>query len=254
MGIQVKMHSFSQADEDPTPPQEMSLMTRKNTLVAFALCLAVFASPSTARAELLTYTVTGGKITGSLGGTPFTNADWSITATANSSSAQYLPFVGGSDPIWAPVWYQLVTPTISIQNGSSVLSANLTGAGQWTLESRDYSVFGTPNDGAIGFFYSTTGVEQGSGAYIGGLIGFNDLQTAGTVSGNSGFDILPYDTSVGTLLISSAGSDAGTYTAASAAVPEIDPAGMGAVLALVTGALGLLERRHVKAGLKPPPF
>jgi len=27
-------------------------------------------------------------------------------------------------------------------------------------------------------------------------------------------------------------------------VPEIDPAGMGAVLALVTGALGLIERRR----------
>ena len=32
-----------------------------------------------------------------------------------------------------------------------------------------------------------------------------------------------------------------------AAVPEIDPAGMGSVLALVTGALGLLERRRLKA-------
>jgi|LakMenEpi03Aug12_release.lakeMendotaPanAssembly.Ray.scaffolds.fasta_scaffold480493_1 hypothetical protein len=31
-----------------------------------------------------------------------------------------------------------------------------------------------------------------------------------------------------------------------AAVPEIDPAGMGSVLALVTGALGLLERRRLK--------
>ena len=30
-------------------------------------------------------------------------------------------------------------------------------------------------------------------------------------------------------------------------VPEIDPAGMGSVLALVTGALGLLERRRLKA-------
>jgi len=30
------------------------------------------------------------------------------------------------------------------------------------------------------------------------------------------------------------------------AVPEIDPAGIGSVLALVTGALGLLERRRLK--------
>jgi len=34
-----------------------------------------------------------------------------------------------------------------------------------------------------------------------------------------------------------------------ASVPEIDPAGMGSVLALVTGALGLFERRRLKAKL-----
>jgi len=39
-----------------------------------------------------------------------------------------------------------------------------------------------------------------------------------------------------------------TLTVASpSSVPEIDPAGMGSVLALVTGALGLLERRRLKA-------
>jgi hypothetical protein len=31
------------------------------------------------------------------------------------------------------------------------------------------------------------------------------------------------------------------------AVPEIDPAGMTSVLALVTGALALIERRRLKA-------
>ena len=37
-----------------------------------------------------------------------------------------------------------------------------------------------------------------------------------------------------------------TVTINIAPVPEIDPAGMGSVLALVTGALGLLERRRLK--------
>ena len=32
----------------------------------------------------------------------------------------------------------------------------------------------------------------------------------------------------------------------SSAVPEIDPAGMGSILALVSGALCLLERRRLK--------
>jgi len=34
-----------------------------------------------------------------------------------------------------------------------------------------------------------------------------------------------------------------------ATVPEVDPAGMGSVLALVIGALGLIERRRLKAKL-----
>jgi len=37
------------------------------------------------------------------------------------------------------------------------------------------------------------------------------------------------------------------YVATFSAVPEIDPAGMGSVAALVTGALGLIERRRLKA-------
>lgn len=37
------------------------------------------------------------------------------------------------------------------------------------------------------------------------------------------------------------------FQATLSAVPEIDPAGMGSVLALVTGALGVLERRRLKA-------
>jgi hypothetical protein len=48
-------------------------------------------------------------------------------------------------------------------------------------------------------------------------------------------------------LVSAAGANyVGSYSAVSS-VPEIDPAGMGSVLALVTGALGLLERRRLKA-------
>ncbi|NBV47181.1 MAG: PEP-CTERM sorting domain-containing protein [Planctomycetia bacterium] len=37
------------------------------------------------------------------------------------------------------------------------------------------------------------------------------------------------------------------FRLAGSGVPEIDPAGLGSVLALVTGALGLLERRRLKA-------
>lgn len=39
-----------------------------------------------------------------------------------------------------------------------------------------------------------------------------------------------------------------SITASSNDVPEIDPAGMASVIALVTGAFGILERRRLKAG------
>jgi len=41
---------------------------------------------------------------------------------------------------------------------------------------------------------------------------------------------------------------AGIVAGAPASIPEIDPAGVGTVLALVTGALGLLERRRTQGG------
>ena len=235
--------------------QGLPAMTGKKPLMAFVLCLAAFASPSMANAGLLTYTVTGGKISGSLNGTSFNNADWSITATADSSSARYLVAgspSGGTDLTLVPMWYQSVTPTISIQDGSSVLSANLTGTGQWTLESRDYSIYGTPNDATIGFFYSTDGVQYGNGAYISGLIGFNNLQTAGTVNGTTGlngFFAQSYTTSVGDLVISTDTAAAGTYTAASSAVPEIDPATGSSALSLVAGVLAMIEQRRRRATL-----
>jgi len=230
---------------------------RIRPFVAAALCLVAILSPTLSKAELLSYTLSGGLISGTLGGTPFTAANWTITATANSSAAQFLPENSGTGgSIYAPVWYQTVTPAISIASGSSVLTATLTGTGQWFLESRDYSVFGTPNDGAVGFFYSRIGeVEDGSGAYVGGLIGLNNLQTTGTVNGQGGFDngsggIVGFSTSAGELVIASDTGAAGTFVTVApevTAVPEIDPSSLGSVLALVLGSLGLLERRRLKA-------
>ena len=222
---------------------------RIRPFVAAALCLFAFVSPSPSKAELLSYTLSGGLISGTLGGTPFTAANWTITATANSSAAQFLPQNSGTGGlIWAPVWYQTVTPAISIASGTSVLTATLTGTGQWFLESRDYSVFGTPNEGAVGFFYSTIGeVEEGNGAYIGGLIGFNNLQTTGTVNGQSGFDngtggILGFFTSVGELFIASDTRAAGTFVTA---VPEPSTACF-ALAGLACGGYSFFRRRRAR--------
>jgi len=220
--------------------------------ILHAAAMAGLCSVSVSAANL-TYSLSGGQITGTLGSTTFTNANWTITATADSSTAQFLPEDGVD--IWAPVYYQAVTPTITITFGSSVLTATLTanGMGQWFLESRDYSIYGTPNDGGIGFFYAVNGiVEEGNGAYIGGIIGFNNLQTLGTINASSGFDggsggINYFPTSAGNLFITADSHAAGTFVtagaASSASVPEESSV---ASLGLALAGLYQLRRRLQK--------
>jgi len=109
------------------------------------------------------------------------------------------------------------------------------------------------NVGAFGpsaSFYGT--YDQG-----GNVSEWNDLLGAsGTVRGQRGGN---WSGSGGINIYSSGGSAefepsfSAPYTGfrlaspVSVSVPEIDPAGIGSVLALVTGALGLLERRRLKA-------
>ena len=69
------------------------------------------------------------------------------------------------------------------------------------------------------------------------------------VGGISGFSASQFDvlgTFAGKASIVQSGNSLLLQIGASS-VPEIDPAGMGSVLAFVTGALGLLERRRLKA-------
>jgi len=61
----------------------ISFKTLSVGLIAFASMLA---APLAADASTLTYTATGGIISGSLGGTPFTNATWSITGTGDPTN------------------------------------------------------------------------------------------------------------------------------------------------------------------------
>lgn len=90
--------------------------------------------------------------------------------------------------------------------------------------------------------YTWTGSNGDGTAYSGYELGSGSYVSYGDSNSTSGF--LVYD------------SSDGSYTApmfamseeltVASAVPEIDPAGMSAVLALLTAALGLLERRRLR--------
>ena len=202
-----------------------------------ALLAVITATTFAGRAQQLTYTETGGNISGSLNGVNFSDALWTITATADSSTATFYP-VGGS--IYAPVWALDVTPTLTITSGSTVLSATLTG---WDIESRNYSAFNPPASSGVIMFSDAnadgkTGVEQGSAAYTAGTsANFNNLQSTGTFTGTSDFDTGTFATSAGNLIVSSDSGQPGVFGITAAAVPE-----PSALSLSVLGCLGLLLR------------
>jgi hypothetical protein len=216
-------------------------------LIAFASMLA---APLAANASNLTYTATGGLITGTLNGTPFTDATWSITGTADPTTV-----VSGTYFGVAPGNFLAMAPMLTIGTGSSTLQATLVTSGstgeQVGVFSMDFNAFltGVSVD-VFGYVYGDgsasvfgMGVE-GSGLYF-------DLQSpfSGTGAQNGGIDGTYY-TDIGLLNITSHNSQVATFTVSGgspSAVPEIDPNSLGSVLALVLGSLGLLERRRLKA-------
>lgn len=208
-------------------------------------------SPSPARATTLQYLATGGAISGTLGGVAFSNATWTITATADPSSAVHYNKGDLGGNIWAPVWSLSTTAQLSITSGTGTLTATLTG---WDIESRDYSVFGTANASVNGFFNSfsdgNAGVEQGSGAYVQNNSAanpsvFNDLTAVAAYPAGTGFDVLSYATSGGTLALSADSMLGGTFTISGASSPVPEPA-TGATLAAGLAMLGTVIRRRAR--------
>jgi hypothetical protein len=100
------------------PHMSSSLKALSVGLLAFASMLA---APSAANASNLTYTATGGLITGTLNGTPFTDATWSITGTADPTNVVSGTYYYGA----IPGNFLAMTPMLTIGTGSSTLQATL---------------------------------------------------------------------------------------------------------------------------------
>ena len=228
----------------------LSFKTLSVGLIALASMLA---APLAADASTLTYTATGGIITGTLGETSFTDATWSITGTADPTTV--VTGTGGPiEGLFLPFNFLAMTPLLTITTGSSTLQATIVTAGSTGQQVGVFSVDAGAYSSGLGidlFGYlegdGTTLFASGLGVLGSGL--YTDLQSPFSGSGDQSKSG-DLSTNVGLFIITAYNSQASTFTVSGdspSAVPEIDPNSLGSVLALVLGSLGLLERRRVKA-------
>jgi len=227
------------------------------SLKALSLWLAavacMLAAPSAADASTLTYTATGGIITGTLGVTPFTDATWSITGTADPTNvvSGTLNFGPSSN---LPFHFLAMTPLLTITTGSSSVQATVVTSGstgqQVGVFSFDASVFQGSGVGLDAFGYLVDGSPDIDFLHgVGGPGLYTDLKSPFVGSGDQVVGAGLY-TDAGTFVVHSDSDQGATFTVSGGApssVPEIDPNSIGSVLALVLGSLGLLERRRLKA-------
>ncbi len=202
-----------------------------------------------AEAALMNYTLDGGNstISGSVGGTNFTNESWTMTATADSSLVQNGTFSGLGGAI--PTYFLPTTVTLWIGGTSSpvatVTMSNYTSGSNsfvWGVFSNDTSATYGQGRHASGFSpadlsttpYWTASTGAGVNNYFGGTPGiYNDLSASGIWTGVSFIWSTDknYMTSGGTLVLTGVSSGAnGTWTIA--AVP-----GGGVAVLLAAGAV-----------------
>ena len=225
----------------------------KTLSVGLISLASMLAAPSAADASTLTYTATGGIISGDLGGTSFTDATWSITGTADPTNVVSGTLnLGPSFDL--PFHFLAMTPLLTITTGSSSVQATVVTSGstgqQVGVFSMDASVFQGSGVGLDAFGYLVDGSPDFSFLLgVGGLGLYTDLQSPFVGSGEQAVGAGLY-TDAGTFVVHSDSDQGATFTVSDAspsAVPEIDPNRLGSVLALVLGSLGLLERRRLKA-------
>ncbi len=171
-----------------------------NRIVLTAVVLATTLAMTPAQAGMVNYTLDGGTISGTLNGTPFTNAHFTITATGDTSSV----VTGVLGP--GTLYSLIASSTISIDGvGSGIFSSSTFGPSSvhYPFPGNDLSGFGDASQ-PLAFT-----IDAGSAA--------NDLQTLGTVSGNLIAVNTTYGTSAGDLIITNSGG-IGSFTVS--AVPE----------------------------------
>ena len=181
----------------------------------------------------MTYTETG-FLSGSLGGTSFTDAAVTLRVTADTANVQYSPIYAGPTYGFIPLWTNAGVTTIDI-------------AGFGTATFNGSSVFGvfSENISAFPAFLGKAAVGIADFTTLAAVL--NNLQTAdlnyalatettftGVASTSSG----TYSTTLGDLTTTGTSGNA-TFTAALATVPE-----PSALVLLGLSTMGLVARRR----------
>jgi hypothetical protein len=226
----------------------MNLPRLKLRLV-MAIAACILATPIAAKASTLTYTATGGLITGTLNGTPFTNATWSIVGTADPTNV-----VPGNISGAIPYNFLAMAPFLTIHSGSSTLTATLETSGstgdQVGAFSLDFNVFDPGVSSSVFSYLNGDGSSSSVGMGVAGAGLYTTLQSPFFGSGTQNNGISgSYFTDIGLMVISSNTDQAATFTIVASSVPEIDPATGGSALSLVAGVLAMIEQRRRRATL-----
>lgn len=170
--------------------------------------LFLLAAPQAGQA-LLVYSANGSSISGSLGGVTFTDANWSLTATADEALVKTTVFTMGPGTFnlqWLPVM-----PRLKIETMASVLEADLLPGGnfRWLALS---GLFPVPPSPKIGFVYTTAMFQPETAAGVYGVPGsYVTLQSPISFTGPSVFEANTYPSSAGNLVITSSPEVQGTF-------------------------------------------
>ena len=194
--------------------------------------LGSFLMVNSAHAAVATYTLSGGKISGTLGGNPFSDADFTITAVADPDN--FVPGVVAGSPM-------LSQPGVSTMTIVGFTPFQITNANFGPFLA-DVSALLGPGTGYGGFAFQVSAIELRGIAALGPL---SSLSSNATVTGPLVASSAALTTTVGDLVFT-AYTGTGTFSGEfpPSAVPE--PTSM-AIFGLGSLGMAYRARRKLKA-------